>query len=62
MTKKEEKKIKRYFAVRLNLFKVRFGLRYQIAAKYTNLNEESILHIAKECLISFRFGQLWNGQ
>ena len=38
------------------------GFRYQIAAKYTDLNEESILHIAKECLISFRFDQLWHKQ
>ena len=29
--------------------------RYQIAAKYTDLDEESSLHVAKECLISFRF-------
>ena len=34
---------------------VRWWKRYQIAAKYTDLDEESSLHVAKECLISFRF-------
>ena len=50
-----------YFFTRLILANIKAAChhaRYQIAAKYTDLKEESSLHIAKECLISFRFQYL----
>ena len=50
-----------YFFTRLVLANIKAAChhaRYQIAAKYTDLKEDSSLHIAKECLISFRFQYL----